>query len=173
MVFIVAAGALLAVAFVTDIGSRRIPNWLTAVGAVVGLIIHCVQGGWNGALFSLAGLLCGFCSMLVLYGMRAVGAGDVKLFGALGALTGAWFVLNAMFVTLIFAGMLAVLILLWRNDRLERTRRLWWSLLQLICFRDREAFRTMTPQHGALRFPLMWAALPGICYAYAAGPLFG
>lgn len=42
-------------------------------------------------LFAVAGLGTGFGFMLILYWMGAVGAGDVKLFGLIGAWTGAAF----------------------------------------------------------------------------------
>lgn len=72
-------------AAVADIATRRIPNWITAPGAAVGLVLQCYYGGWQGALWSLAGAALGFGIFLVLYLLGGMGAGDVKLFAAVGA----------------------------------------------------------------------------------------
>ena len=38
-----------------DWRSRRIPNWLTVSGLLVGIAVHAALGGWHGTLFSLEG----------------------------------------------------------------------------------------------------------------------
>ena len=81
------ATALLAIASAIDIHSLRIPNWLSAGGFISGLAIALTHDAIFGAIMSA------LVSMLVmwtpnLFGTRAVGAGDVKLAGAMGALLG-------------------------------------------------------------------------------------
>ncbi len=100
-------GMMLALAFATDIRKQIIPNWLTAAGIGAGLLGHGMAQGGYGLAFSAAGLACGFIPMLLLYAVGGVGAGDVKLFGALGAMTGAVFTLYAMVASLFFAGLIA------------------------------------------------------------------
>jgi prepilin peptidase CpaA len=79
---VVSASGLLA-ACVTDLRSRRIPNTLNLVLFFGLLALHLAQGGL-GALASagLSFLLC-FGLGLVLYLVGALGAGDVKLLGAI------------------------------------------------------------------------------------------
>lgn len=166
-------GIVLAIAFITDITKQRIPNALNIAGMAAGIVYHGWQGGWSGLAFALTGLVCGFLPMLILYLLRAVGAGDVKLFGALGAVAGAVFTLYAMFLSLLFAGILALFVLLWRSDRRNRLQQLGWSLVRLLMFKELAAWRTMTAREGALRIPFMWAVLPAFVYAYAAPPLLG
>src|ERR1700693_5314497 len=71
-----------------DWRSRKIPNWLTVSGILAGIILRTTLGGWPGAKSSLegAGLALGLLLPLVL--LRALGAGDWKLMGAVGALMG-------------------------------------------------------------------------------------
>ncbi|MCZ8515877.1 A24 family peptidase [Paenibacillus filicis] len=166
-------GLLLACAFVTDVTKQRIPNRLTLPAAAAGLLVHAVMEGWSGLLFAAAGLACGFAPMFALYLARAVGAGDVKLFAAAGSILGAWYTLYAMYLSLVFAGILALLILLWRSDRGERLRHLGWTLVRLLLFRETQAWRSLSVKEGSLRFPLMWAVLPGFVYACAAEPIIG
>ena len=72
----------------TDIHRRRIPNWLTLSGVCAGLALNTFLSGWRGLGTSVAGLLLGFGAYLLLYALRAMGAGDVKLMAALGAIIG-------------------------------------------------------------------------------------
>lgn len=156
------AAVMLAVAFVTDITKQKIPNWLTVTGAISGLIFHLATTGWNGLAFSAAGLACGFAPMLALYVLRAVGAGDVKLFAALGAFTGAVFSLYAMAASLICAGLIALFVLLWRSDGVQRLTHAGFLLIQLAAFRKLSVLKSDPASDGRLRFPFMWAVLPGV-----------
>lgn len=82
------AGATLMIASVFDLRSRRIPNWLTGGAAVGGLAIAYSQGALFGAVPAalLAMLVMGSPNFVR---SQAVGAGDVKLAGAMGAMLGA------------------------------------------------------------------------------------
>jgi prepilin peptidase CpaA len=87
----VAALLLSVVAAVTDARSGRIPNWLTLPASAGALAAQALAGGTGGAVQSLAGfLLCAGVPWVVFRTSkgRAIGGGDVKLFGALGAWLG-------------------------------------------------------------------------------------
>src|SRR5438067_2208881 len=90
--------ALVLGAAVYDARYRKIPNWLTVTGVLVGLSLNAFQYGavgsqvirpsWFGLLFGLKGLAMGFFIYLFLYVLRAMGAGDVKLMAAVGSMVG-------------------------------------------------------------------------------------
>lgn len=112
---------LLLVAAVFDVRYRRIPNWLTVSGVVLGLAMNTLIGAPEaGILFSLAGLAVGFGVYAALYSLRAMGAGDVKLMAAVGALVGweRWF--GIFFVTAVIGGVLALILVVARG-RLKKT----------------------------------------------------
>src|SRR5262245_17655393 len=80
--------AIAAVAAVIDHRTGLIPNWLTlpvlAIAPLFGLVVSP-----HHALAALVGIgLCGLCPYL-MFRMRALGGGDVKLLAALGGLGGA------------------------------------------------------------------------------------
>src|SRR5215813_8749651 len=103
---------LVVVAAVTDLRSRRIPNWLTLSGVLAGLGMNAFLADrwWQGLAFSLLGLLTGFGLYVVLYIIRAMGAGDVKLMAAAGAIIGwqNWF--GLFILTALIGGILAVVV---------------------------------------------------------------
>jgi len=102
--------ALVIVAAITDLRSRRIPNWLTLSGVLsgLGMNIFLAEQWWEGLKFSLIGLGAGFGLYVILYVLRAMGAGDVKLMAATGAIVGwqNWF--GIFIVTALLGGVLAI-----------------------------------------------------------------
>src|ERR1017187_5956862 len=112
---------MLLAAAVFDVRYRRIPNWLTVSGAVLGVAINTIIGSPEGGLvFSLVGLLVAFAVYAVLYALHAMGAGDVKLMAATGALVGweRWF--GIFLVTALLGGVMALMLVLARG-RLKKT----------------------------------------------------
>jgi prepilin peptidase CpaA len=71
-----------------DLRTRRIPQVLTLGGATAGLLFHVGNGGWSGGAWSLAGWGVGIAVFLLPFALGGLGAGDVKLLGALGAWLG-------------------------------------------------------------------------------------
>ncbi len=108
-------------AAVYDVRYRRIPNWISAGGVLVGLALNTfLYQGWPGLRFALLGLALGFGIYFVLYALHAMGAGDVKLMAAVGSLVGweNWF--GIFVITAMIGGMMA-LILVVTKGRLQKT----------------------------------------------------
>lgn len=76
------------IAMVSDVRTRRLPNWLTVPAFVGGLVFHLVTGGLGGLGTAALGFAVGFSALLVLWLIGGGGGGDVKLMGALGAWLG-------------------------------------------------------------------------------------
>jgi prepilin peptidase CpaA len=112
---------LVLAAAVYDVRYRRIPNWITVGGVLIGLALNSFIGrndiapGWPGLRFSLVGLGVGFGVYLVFYALHAMGAGDVKLMAAVGAVVGwqDWF--GIFVITAIVGGMMAIILVLYRG----------------------------------------------------------
>jgi prepilin peptidase CpaA len=81
----------------------RVPNWLTYNFVVGGLIFAFWKGGSALLLTSMAGAAVGLLTLLPLYSIGGMGAGDVKLMAGVGAWIGPWFTLCA-FVSSAMAG---------------------------------------------------------------------
>jgi prepilin peptidase CpaA len=77
-----------AIACVTDIRSRRIPNLLTFGAAATALVYHSIAQGGLGFGSSASGWLVGALVMFVPFALGGLGGGDVKLLAALGAWVG-------------------------------------------------------------------------------------
>lgn len=144
-----------AAAAVTDIRSRRIPNPLAVAGFLAGFALNAAMGGADGLLRAAAGAGLAMLVYFPLFLLRGMGAGDVKLMMALGAIAGprAWF---WVFFAAAVAGAAAGLLLAFAKGRLRSTLiNTGFIVRQLLSFRaphvTREDLSVANP--GALRLP--------------------
>src|ERR1017187_3792283 len=112
-------------AAVYDVRYRRIPNWLSVGGVLLGFALNSfLYQGWPGFRNSLIGFAVAFVSYLALYALRAMGAGDVKLMAAVGAIVGwpNWF--GIFIVTAILGGIMALILVAARG----RVKKTFWNI---------------------------------------------
>lgn len=124
----VLAGIFAAIAGFTDWRWRRIPNWLTVPGLVLGIAGNAATDGWAGAKTALLGAGLGLALLLPLVMVRSLGAGDWKLTGALGAFLGPQRLIAVLMCTILVAGLMA-LVLIVAKKRVRKTARNIWHLL--------------------------------------------
>ena len=100
-----------------DYRSRKIPNWLTVPAFFAGLTLRTAFLGWPGAKSALEGTGLALVLLLPLVLMRALGAGDWKLMGAVGAFLGPLMFLFVLLGSILVSGIMAVV-------EMARTRRI-------------------------------------------------
>ena len=100
--------AVVGIATITDLRSRRIPNWLVLPFLVAGVVVGTWMHGWSGLATSLEGLGLGLLLFGILAVMGGMGMGDVKLCAAIGAWLGPHQLILAMVITGIVGGIMAV-----------------------------------------------------------------
>ncbi len=128
-----------AVAAVTDLAWRRVPNWLTYPGLLVGLVGNSASGlvpeawrdgldliGWEASLQGL--FVCGGI-MLVCFVLFEIGGGDVKLLAMIGACLGWERGLEILLWTFVLGAMAGISILVWNVGALTLLRKLAIYLL--------------------------------------------
>lgn len=131
---------LLTAICISDSRARRIPNRLVlaglstavvwqAIGPVGAGLFHPEAPGALGASSALSGAAAAFAGFLLLYLMRTMGAGDVKLMAMLGAFFG-FEALPALILLVFLTGGVLVALRLFDGAR----RRAVFANLQLILF---------------------------------------
>jgi prepilin peptidase CpaA len=123
---------ILVVATVKDIKFRKIPNWLTYPTMIVAIAYYTGMNGLEGLLFSLGGIAVGMAVLIPLYLMGGMGAGDVKLMGAVGGLLGPKGVLIALLCTALIGGIYAIISLAFYGELGKTIKRYWRILLTFI-----------------------------------------
>jgi prepilin peptidase CpaA len=123
----VAVGAVVgtgASSAVVDLYTRRIPNALTFGVAAFGVLIASLRLGALTTVEALVGIAVGLALMLPGHLIGRTGAGDVKLFAAMGSLIGPRAIVIAFVYTALAGGVLAIVVAvqrrLWR-DTWDRT----------------------------------------------------
>lgn len=91
-----------------DVRYRRIPNVLVLTALVAGLLINTFFGGLQGLGNSALGFGLAFIPMLLLHIFGAMGAGDVKLMGAVGSILGVTLMPVTLVLVVMVGGILAV-----------------------------------------------------------------
>jgi prepilin peptidase CpaA len=118
--------AMVLAAAVYDVRYRRIPNWLTLAGILAGVALNGFLDQGRPGLFvsSLLGLAVAFGVYFVLYALRAMGAGDVKMMVAVGAIVGwrDWF--GIFIITAIIGGIMALILVAMRG----RVKKTLWNV---------------------------------------------
>ncbi len=166
---IILAGAVLLslIAGWTDLRSRRIPNWLTVPGILIGLAANTVLSGKSGLISSLIGALVGLGLLLPFVLLRSLGAGDWKLAGALGAFAGRELLVNLLLGSVFVAGLMAVALIIYKGRVRQTIRNIGHILVSLVTFQLPGA-RVTLDNPDALKVPYGVAlALTTILYAAA------
>jgi prepilin peptidase CpaA len=115
-------------AAIWDFLERRVPNWLTFSGVLLGLGLNVILFESAGFWMALKGLGLALLIYFPLYLLRGVGGGDVKLMAAIGAIVGPanWL---AIFVITALIGGVSALVLLAARGRLRKTFGNIWLIL--------------------------------------------
>jgi prepilin peptidase CpaA len=110
-----------------DARYRRIPNAFVLATLVGGLAVNTFFGGLAGTWSSVGGCLLAFVLMFILHVFGAMGAGDVKLFAAIGSVVGAPLVIPT-FLTVVLAGGVLAVVTMVRGGMVKETL---WRVAQI------------------------------------------
>lgn len=96
-------------AAITDLRTRKIPNWLTLSSVPLGLALGFVFGGLQGLAYAFGAMLLALVIYFPLYALRAMGAGDAKLMAAIATFIGPMMWLHLFFAASLLGGLVAIL----------------------------------------------------------------
>ncbi|WNM59775.1 A24 family peptidase [Candidatus Nitrospira allomarina] len=145
----------LVVAAVTDVREGRIPNWLTGSLAVFGIGVNSMEYGWEGFLFSLGGLIMGLVCLIFFYLKGGMGAGDVKLLGAIGTILGPGQVVFAFAFAAMLGGLYSIALLSTQGGMRHAWDRMFLLLSTLKVIRTIPVSGAQTPTEPKLRYALV------------------
>ncbi|WP_280770406.1 A24 family peptidase [Salipaludibacillus daqingensis] len=151
---------VLVISFITDIRTRRILNIVTLPAILFGLIYYTVTLGWEGLLFSGAGFLVGLLLLLIPYLLGGMGAGDVKLLAAIGALTGVSFVFYSFIYTAIIGGVISIFLIMKKRGVVHSIR----SFIYMPLLKSTKG--SFTSHSDRITFPYGVAIVFGTVIAY-------
>ncbi|MFZ1747218.1 MAG: A24 family peptidase [Nitrospirales bacterium] len=145
----------LVVAAVIDVREGRIPNWLTGSLAVFGIGVNSLEYGWDGFLFSLGGLIMGLVCLIFFYLKGGMGAGDVKLLGAIGTILGPGQVVFAFAFAAMLGGLYSLALLSNQGGMRHAWDRMFLLLATLKVTRTIPVSGAQIPTEPKLRYALV------------------
>lgn len=125
---------ILLVAVVMDLKSYKIKNALILAGMMLGLYFQYTEYGRMGILYAAAGIGLPILCLWILFCIRAMGAGDVKLLSMTGCYIGPVKIAPCMLYTMIIGGVMALCLMIWHGNIRKRFQYLFSYILK--------AFRT-------------------------------
>ena len=156
-------------ATVWDLKTNKIPNAITLTSVLIGILVNSYLGGLVGLGHSLAGTFVGIFLLIIPFALGGIGAGDVKLLAAVGALNGAQFVLFTFLYGAIAGGLIALGIVIVRGQLYSILLNIAWTLRNFsVNIFKAGAQRQPSPSSG-IRFPYGIAILIGTLATYLMG----
>jgi len=113
-----------------DLRYHKIPNLITFPTIIVCLCYHGFTRGFPGILFSLGGLAAGIAALILFYLRGGMGAGDVKLLGAVGSALGPVGAVNAFLLAALAGGVYALYLLLVHSKQARALLSRVWLMLR-------------------------------------------
>jgi len=162
-------------AAVIDGRSLRVPNWLTYHFAIGGLIFAFWKGGSPLLAWSFAGAGVGLLSLLPLYAIGGMGAGDVKLMAGMGAWVGPWLTFWAFISTALVGGVMGLAMMAYSGNMVRHIvmMKTISQEIMTICNPTELAERAAERKPGMLLLPYgIPIAVGSIAYFACSGFLF-
>jgi prepilin peptidase CpaA len=155
-----ALAALLAVACVSDLRTRRIPNLLVVVIATIGIVFAVAGNDLLGGLARAGGgMLTGLTVWFPFFAFGMLGAGDVKLFAASATFLGARAAVEGALYTALFGGVLAAVFMISTSGWLATAFRVGHAAHQPMLLRQE-------PRTHGRRLPYALAIAAGVLTAF-------
>lgn len=123
---------LVAVSGFFDLKERKIPNKVTFSGILIGVLFNLITGGWMGFLQGILGLFTGLAVFFLPFAMGGMGAGDVKLMGAIGALMGWRFSVMTGLYSAVVGGLMVLVYLLYTGKLRDTLKKILFSIINFL-----------------------------------------
>ncbi len=111
---------LLITAVAMDVRKGRISNRLICLGTISGILIRIWESGIEGLILSVIQIFIPVIVLFLLFLMRALGAGDIKLFSLIGSIWNLKVLCSCMFFSFLAGAVMSLAKLLYHKNLLVR-----------------------------------------------------
>ncbi|MDA8235371.1 MAG: A24 family peptidase [Clostridia bacterium] len=161
--------AMVLTALYTDITKRKIYNATSVTGMAAGLGLNLYERGWEGLVMSGTGLFLGLLLFILPFILGGMGAGDVKLLAAIGAIKGPQFVWQVALGSILAGGLIAVVILIKQKRFLSSLKNIGMSIYTLVLAKDGHSLKKLDQAEYNEAFPYGVAIAAGTLAAALMG----
>ena len=153
--------ALLFIALRSDIKSYKIKNIVILTFIIIGMLTNSIVYGYEGFIDSFLGVIIPLLLLFILYALKMLGAGDIKLFSALGAVFGAKYIFDILAYSFIAGGIIALILVIVRKNSKERVLHLYNYLKSLILTLRFLPYTEFGNKEDSGKFPFAYAVFFG------------
>ena len=153
--------AILVVAAIGDVKTRRIPNKLVAILAICGIAFSVTRAPVLPGLWQAGGgLMAGLACWLPFYMLGWLGAGDVKLYAAAGAWLGPAGAAEGALIGALFGAVLALIYMMRSQGMKETAQTLGLAAAspEMLARPAGSGKHSTLPYGVAIAFGAIWAA---------------
>lgn len=115
--------SILLPATVFDIKYRKIPNFISMSGWIIGPLLFALSDSLPGILSSVYGFLTIFGITIPFYMIRMMGAGDIKLMASIGAIVGIEYALPVLTGIVLSGGVMGLIVMVYQRVLVDAFRR--------------------------------------------------
>lgn len=116
---------LLTLAIASDARTYKISNKIILLFLVVGFLTNFYLTGISGIVLSFYGAIIPVLLLFILYVLKMLGAGDIKLFSAIGSIMGLEFILFTISYSFVCGGIIALFLIIIRKNSKQRFQYLF------------------------------------------------
>jgi len=157
---------LAVIALVSDIKTYKIKNLIIVISLVVGFLTNFIAGGISGLTNSALAAALPVPILIFFFALKMLGAGDIKLFCAIGAIAGVRFVLYTMAYSFIAGGIIACIIMLVNKSFRKRGRYLVCYLKTCFLTRSLQPYTDFKDKNDGAKFRFSYAVACGVAVAF-------
>jgi len=142
------------ISLIVDLKHQKIPNAVTFPTMALAIGYHSLSSGLSGFSFSAGGLGLAIALFIVPYLLGGMGAGDVKLMGAAGAILGPKGICIVSILAILSGGVYGmILFAMSPKYTASLLRRLWATVKTFVLTRQLILIpRSMNEEHPVLRY---------------------
>ena len=159
---------LVSIATYTDMKENKIKNKYISLFILLGIVLSLLLGGFSGLKDSLLGIIVPFLLLFIFFALRMFGAGDIKLFCAIGAIMGVSFVINNIIYSFLLAGIVVILKLLFTKKIISTFKGIYYYFANMFLTQSVSEFESTTND----KFPFAIAILLGTIFQIIIGYKF-
>lgn len=150
----------------SDMRYFRIKNLHIICGLSAGFVLNLLSDGLQGLVSSFLAAMIPIFILLLLFVMRMMGAGDIKLYSAIGSIMGPEFIIYTLGFSFLFGGVLAITIMLFRGSIRARLHHLALYLKILFLTRNFTPYTGFYDKSDGSKFHFAPAIAAGCCLQF-------
>jgi len=152
---------LLILSLVSDKKTYKIKNFITFPIIILGLITNFFLEGFPGLSNSLAACLLPLLVLINLYMANMLGAGDIKLFCAIGSVMGVNFIIYCMIFSFLCGGIIAFTLMIIRKNVRQRLFYLFGYIRTCLSTCSFNPYTTFEDKDDGSKFHFSYAIVSG------------